>query len=244
MRSSDNSYAIHPRRALDALAKAGRDPDDSKEVARFIGAVQGRWPLRTLRRIRRTKKGRQLLREKPDLLHRLKDTEYLAALPEGTLGRAYYEFCRREHLTPGALDEALEGGMDWERFERVSEDERFLSRWMRDTHDLLHVVTGYRTDVVGEIAVLTFMATQTRNPGVLVLVILGQLGLLTNGLASPRFLANAVARALRARTFFLEDWTALLEQPLDEVRRKLRVGTVPHYEPLYTPANRMAMGPA
>ena len=238
--STDNLYAFRPAQALDALRHMARDPDDIKHVVRFVGALQGRAPLRILRRMRRSKTGRRLLREKPELLSALKNRDWLASLPEGTVGRAYYDFCMQESLTPGGLDTALHDGVDWERFARVSDDERFLQLWMRDTHDLIHVLTGYRTDIVGEMAVLTFSVTKTRNPGLMMLVLLAVLGLRASGHPQPRIFLNAIARSLRAGPVFWENWRELLEQPLDEVRRKLRVGPVPDYEPLYTKLDRTA----
>jgi len=41
-----------------------------------------------------------------------------------------------------------------------------LRNRMRDTHDLWHVVTGYKGDLVGEASLLAFLFAQTRNPGV------------------------------------------------------------------------------
>ncbi len=234
----NDPYAIRPWQALDAIRKGMRNPDDTKQAARIVEALQGRAPLRMLRRIRRSPRGRKLLAENPDLLSALKDAQWLASLPEGTLGRSYYEFCKRENLTPGGLDKAVEEGFDRERFESLGEDEKFLQTWMRDTHDLFHVLTGYQTDLLGEISVLAFSAVQTRNPAVWFMVLAGAMMLGQRGYLRPKLLVGAILRGLRARGVITADWKSLLSVPLDEIRELLGIDPPPQYKPLYTKLDR------
>jgi len=105
-----NPYALRPWQALDAMRMGMKNPDDTKQAARMVEAVQGRAPLRMLRRIKRTPQGRKLLADKPDLLSALKDAQWLSSLPEGTLGRAYYEFCKKENLKMRSVHP---GSPDW-----------------------------------------------------------------------------------------------------------------------------------
>jgi len=233
-----NPYALRPLQAMDAIAKGMRNPDDTKQAARLVEALQGRAPLRMLRRIRRTKWGRALLAEKPDLLSALKDAQWIASLPKGTLGREYYEFCQREQLTPGGLDAAVEEGFDRSRFEELGAEEQFLQTWLRDTHDLFHVLTGYKTDLLGEMGVLTFTATQTRNPAVWFMVLAGNLMIASRGYPRPGLFLNAIWRGLTARPVFTANWRAWLERPLGEIRKDLRVSSPPHYKPIYTSLDR------
>ncbi len=234
-----NPYAFRPLQAVDAVRKGIKNPDDTKQAARMVEAVQGRAPLRMLRRVRRNPMGLKLLAEKPDLLGALKDAQWLASLPKGTLGRSYYEFCRREKLTPGGLDKAVEDGFDRERFESLGEDEKFLQMWMRDTHDLFHVITGYQTDLLGEISVLAFSAVQTRNPGVWFMVMAGTVILAQRGQIKLGLLAGAIQRGIRARDVITTDWKSMLSMPLEEVRIRLRINPAPAYEPLYTSLDRV-----
>jgi len=236
--SNNDLYSIKPRQALDAAMKGMRNPDDTKQAARMVEALQGKSPLRMLQRVRRSRAGRHLLREKPDLLSALKDDKWLASLPKGTLGREYYEFCRKEQLTPGGLDNAVADGFDRSRLEKLSHDEQFLQAWMRDTHDLYHVLTGYGTDLLGEMGVLTFTATQTRNPAIWFMVAVGGLMISARGNPNPGLFAGAIWRGLRARSIITPDWKALLEQPLARIRSELRIPPPPHYSPLYTSLDR------
>ena len=240
MHINNDLYAINLRMALDAAVKGMKDPDDTKQAARMLEALQGKFPLRMLRRLKRSSSGRRLLREKPPLLSALKDAAWLASLPKGTLGREYYEFCQREQLTPGGLDEAVAEGFDRSRLKRMSEDEQFLQAWLRDTHDLYHVLTGYGTDLLGEIGVLTFTATQTWNPAVWFMVLVGTTMIAIRGRADPHLFAGAIWRGLRARSIITPNWKTLLEQPLSRIRTDLRVPPPQNYTPLYTRVNRAA----
>jgi ubiquinone biosynthesis protein COQ4 len=103
---------------------------------------------------------------------------------------------------------------------------------MRDTHDLWHVVLGYRGDVLGEAALLAFTFAQTRNPAIGVLVLVGLSKLRTA--AARRLIVDALARGLRAAWFPEQAWETLLPLPLDEVRRRLHVGASPEYTPVRT----------
>lgn len=232
-------FRIRPREGLQALRRSLRDPDDTSQVAIVVRAFQGKAPQRTARRARRTREGRRLLREKPDLLAALREREWLASLPEGSLGRAYLDFVVRYNISADGLMDALavpESLSDYER--HLSEDELFLNQWAGLSHDLFHVVTGYETDLIGEVAVLNFSLAQSRNPGLGVLLIPPNV---LTPLFAPRHAAiiwKAALRGLRARWFLVQDWVALLAEPLEEVRRKLRVGPPPHYEQFFSPKFR------
>jgi ubiquinone biosynthesis protein Coq4 len=51
-----------------------------------------------------------------------------------------------------------------------------------------------------------------------------------------RLIGEALWRGFRAGSFVAADWEALLEMPLEEVRRRLRVYGPPTYTPLFTEA--------
>jgi len=176
-----------------------------------------------LERARRTEEGRALLAAKPDLLARLKDEEALAALPSETLGRSYIDFCRREGITPGGLDDAVRDGSSPERAARLGADGRFLANWQRDSHDLVHVLTGNDTTVRGETLVLLLVAVQTGNPAFWALVFTGILLLLARRELKLREVLRAARRARGAVHVPTLDWTRLLDRPLAEVREITRV---------------------
>ena len=100
---------------------------------------------------------------------------------------------------------------------------------MRDTHDLWHVVTGYKGDLVGEASLLAFTFAQTQNPGIGLIV---GMSLLRGAVPEVRkLILGGFSRGLRARWLPSQDWEALLPLPLLAVRRQLRIGPAPEYIP-------------
>jgi ubiquinone biosynthesis protein COQ4 len=119
----------------------------------------------------------------------------------------------------------------------------FIRERLRDTHDLWHAVTGYRGDVLGEAALLAFMLPQTRNVGVGLIVALGLLQ--TGGHPEARrVIVDGFRRGVAAAWLPGEEWEALLAEPLEEVRRRLRVGPPPVYTPVRSAELKVARAAA
>ena len=53
-----------------------------------------------------------MLRERPELYNDLDDIEYLGSLPEGSLGKAIWEFYTSENLSAEGLKAASEAARD------------------------------------------------------------------------------------------------------------------------------------
>ena len=219
---------IEPRRALRAMRSLLRDPDDTPKVFEIIDALSGNAGERLFRRFARSPVGDRVLRERRDLLTTLGDTAYLQSLPPGSLGRVYAEFVAREQLSPqGLFDASMAGGR---RRRDLGPDRQLFGDRLRDMHDLWHVVTGYGRDLLGEGALLAFSFAQTSNPGVGFIVAVAVLK--AGDAGARRVLFAAWRRGRRARWLPGEDWEALLGQPLDAVRRELRLGPPPTYQPV------------
>lgn len=223
---------VRPLEAAHAVLRLIRDPNATEEAFRVVRALDGGHVEQLVERMKTTEGGRRLLAERPDLLEALSDRERLAAMPEGSVGRAYLEFCDREGITPGGLIEASES----DERDRFSEEVLFVGDRLRESHDLWHVIAGYRTDLAGENAVLAFTASQTGSTGVFVLAASGYMAswLLNRDAGAGRTLTReAWKRGKRAAWLPEVHWEALLEKPLDEVRAMLRLDDVPDYEPIY-----------
>jgi ubiquinone biosynthesis protein COQ4 len=173
--------------------------------------------------------GQRLLSERRALVPLLADRERLRSLPKDSLGRAYQRFCEQAGITAdGLVAASLEGNMA-----EHSPDEQFVHTRMRDIHDLIHVVTGYQTDLVGEASVLSFTFAQTKNPGLALIIVLAYLRPSGPQAHARPVLREALSRGLKAAWLPGADWEALLERPLDEVRRELGVGEPPTYKPVW-----------
>ena len=213
-----------------ALRNLFADPDDTKQVFKIIEALQGPALGRTRERLRQSETGRALLHQRPDLLTVLCDRERLAALPPDTLGQAYLEFVDAEGITADGLVAASRV------YHPIADPEyAWIRNWMRDTHDLWHVVLGYRGDLIGEAALLAFSYVESGNWGVGLIAAIAWVKF--GRVLDPRLRARAHILhgrrlAQRARWFIDVPWHEWLERPLDEVRRDLGVERPVTYTPV------------
>jgi len=217
---------IQPLRALGAMSRLIGDPTDTKLVFEIIQALAGKAPTRLLARMQRDRHGRRLLAAKPDLLQRLLDREALAAMPDGSVGRAYLTFIEREGITADGLVQASHDG-DARGWHDREDDFGFIAKRLRDTHDLWHVLTGYGGDVLGEVALLAFSAAQTGNRGVAFIATMAVLRTADRDVA--KMVASAFIDGKKAAWLPGLGFEELLVRPLDEVRRELAITPVGPY---------------
>ena len=221
--------ATHKNRpfvALRALRQLLADPDDLPKVFTVIDSLPGRAPEYLLSQTQRSPAGARLLAAKPQLASRLCDREALRALPVGSLGRHYLEFVESQGISAEGIAEASELG--GRRPENIPANMRYLGDRLRDAHDLWHVVTGYGPDLVGEGALLAFTFAQTKNPGILTVVLLGLAKFDSAGRADIFAGYRAGQRAAWLPAFEWETWLA---RPLEEVRAELKVSQA-RYQPV------------
>lgn len=88
------------------------------------------------------------------------DLAALAALPEGTLGRAFEEYMRVNELDPALLRESA----FIEAHKKRGDDVGYLAERGFQLHDMFHVLTGYDTTPLGEVRVVSFTVAQTPAP--------------------------------------------------------------------------------
>jgi ubiquinone biosynthesis protein COQ4 len=221
------------RDALHALYVLIRDPTDTTQGFRLLEALDPLIHHRELESMRREPSGEKLLREQPELLDALCDRNALESLPEGSLGRVYRDFCVREGVEPEGFVEVGEAGSVTIEDALV----RYAAHRSRDSHDVWHVVCGYRTDLAGESAILGFILAQHRSPGLLLLLIGAVLHSFAVGGAAGKTMRRLAKfgwkMGRQARPLAAAPWEEWLAKPLDEVRAELRILEVPTYEPAY-----------
>jgi ubiquinone biosynthesis protein COQ4 len=212
------------RTVVDATRAALADPTDTKQAFRIADALAFDTPVRTLRRYRRTSEGSRRLCERRRLLETLVDRDKLAAMPDGSFGRAYLAFIDREGITAAGLVQASVDG----QMSHGDPDTAYVQQELRDMHDLWHTLLGYKGDLLGESAILAFSFAQTWHPGVGFLV---GVGLVMSGeLRYRRFIVEGFLRGRRAAWLPAQAWEELLPLPLDEVRARLGITPVADYE--------------
>ncbi len=225
----EHLFRNHPLRALRALRALEADPDDLPQVFTIISNLPGRSGERLLERMRASSTGRSLLATRPNIAEVLADWAALGRLPEGSVGRAYLDFVTRAGISAQGIAEASERGRASR--EGAEPDLLFAADRTRDTHDLWHVVTGYETDVIGELSVLAFSYAQVKSPGVLLVL---ALGLYRLDREHRRVIWQGYRRGQSAAWLPALHWETLLSRPLEEVRKELGVGAPVHYTPLTT----------
>jgi ubiquinone biosynthesis protein COQ4 len=229
---------IHPVKAWTALQNLLADPDDTQQAFRTIASLSGNSSARLFRRFRRTRRGSQLLEQRPSLFDALGDIARLERMPEGSLGRAIAHYFANEAISAEGLAAASEAGAT-RNSDEVSEEERYLMLRLRDQHDIFHVLAGYGRDMRGELAVLAFTAAQTHNPGVafIPLYVLFKAGRRSE---IGQLILQGFRRGLRASWLVNQPWEELLGRSLDELRADFGIGEPPHYAPLRSAAAQAA----
>ena len=216
-------------RAGRALAALMRNPDDLPQVFTLIDAMSGTAPHRLVLGLRRSRRGARLLRDRPDIVPTLVDRSALGRLPDGSLGRAYLAFVESEGISPEGIRDASVAG---EGGDYLRDDFRYGHQRLRDTHDLWHAATGYKGDVVGELALLAFTLAQHWNTAVAMIIVAGLIKGL--GRSESRVIVDGFRRGRAARWLPAQEWESLLALPLEDVRARLNLGAPPVYTPIRT----------
>lgn len=221
---------IHPLEAIRALRELFKNKEDTGQVFKIIDALKGKSMLRLAERFRADVVGKQVLAEQRQLLTTLCNRDYLRSLPEGSYGRTYLQFLETEGLSAeGLVDASMEGT----NYNALQADFRLFASRMRDSHDLQHVLTGYGRNSLGELCVLTYHFTHTRNPGIGFLVLMAMFKFkreLPRGVPVFSAIREAYRNGKQARWIPGTDWEAMLLLPLDEVRHRINVLTPTIYK--------------
>lgn len=145
------------------------------------------------------------------------ELDELRGLPQGTLGRAFADWLVAQGFKPNEL-------MTYDRAHDKADNEveRYRAH-LQSTHDLWHVLTGFATDVDGEVGLQAFYLAQLNTPLALILMSASLLGVLRER-RDAASLMEAITRGWgmgkSARPLFGVDWASLWSTPLAEVRAR------------------------
>lgn len=221
---------FRPFKALAHFRQLIRDKEDTEQVFHIFECLPRRSFWADAQAFCASDHGRQLMVSEPYLPDILDDHDTLLKLPEDSVAHAYVAFMRREGLSAAGLvaeSEKMRVGRP------VFQDQiQWYGNRLRDTHDLLHVLTGYGRDALGEQCALGFTYGQDRAWGSLMIAWAGAYELKRRFKTDAPVFA-AVAEAQRhgklARKIFEQDIRALLAEPLDAARARLNIGTPTSY---------------
>ncbi len=220
---------FRPFKALGHFRRLVADKEDTSQVFHIFDSLPRRNFVPDACAFVESDHGRALMVSEPFLPDILDDHAPLLALPEGTVGRTYAEFMRREGLSAiGLYEESVKMGR-----QRYDDQLQWVIDRMRDTHDLLHILTGYGRDALGEQCVLAFTYGQQPSPGNLFIAWLGALEI-KRTVKPKASVMSAVAEAQRmgkaARRLLDEDIRSLLAEPIDVARARMGISDPAAYK--------------
>ena len=96
------------------------------------------------------------------------DLEALEQLPQGSLGHTYTHQLRSLGLTPNSLIDP----------KPITSPQDYVTHHLRETHDIVHVLTGFGVDGAGELGLQAFNLAQNRSPLAVLLIFGGMLSAL------------------------------------------------------------------
>jgi len=213
---------FRPLKALHHFRELIKDKEDTEQVFHIFEALPRRDYREEAKAFVESDKGQQLMDSEAYLPDLLDDHERLRTFPEGSLAHAYCDFMEKEGLSAAGLVE------EYDRFEKrkLGDQIEWYSNRQRDTHDLLHVLTGYGRDALGEQCVLAFTYGQSPAFAHLFIAYAGAYNMKkTVKTDAPVFKAVNQARRQGHLCPRITDGAImdLLAMPLEEAREKLNI---------------------
>lgn len=222
-------------RALRTLLGNG---DDTTQVFIIMRALNVGNGGHNYARLVSTVEGGRMAYRQQELSEALSDPAYIAGFAAGTVGAAYRDFLAATGYTAMGLAEVS----NLDKVEIPMEHPyAWFGRRIRDTHDIWHVLTGYKADeTLGEACLVAFSYAQVRGLGWAFIGAGAAIKSLfvTRRTSFARAVWEGYRRGKRARWLAAEDYDALLNEPLEAARARL--GIMP---PTRYLAAQAALGP-
>lgn len=135
-----------------------KDKENTAEVSLIFQALPWLGAYDAGKAFLSSERGKAVRAKEPSLVPILDDHAALRRMPAGSLAHAYCDFMEREGLTAQGLVEELDRYRTPDMY-YDDQVEWYFNR-LRDTHDLLHVLSGFGRDALGEQCVLAFTYSQ------------------------------------------------------------------------------------
>ncbi len=219
-----------PLKAFGHFRRLLKDKENTAEVFHIFESLPRRDFVPSAKAFVESDQGRKVLATEPKLQPILDDHAALRRLPAGTVAHAYCDFMEREGLSAqGLIDEADKSWGDRPRYDDML---ALYGNRHRDTHDLLHVLTGYGRDPLGEQCVLAFTFSQSPSPAHLFIAYLGGLHIKRQTKTkAPILSAIREGQALGKACPRIAEMPIreLLAMPLDQARAKFNITPAKNY---------------
>lgn len=213
-----------PLKALRHFRELIKNKEDTTQVFYVIEALNGNSFQKSFLKFAKTEKGQKRISENRYLPTVLDNHDWLKTLPAGSLGRAYLEFMTTEGLTAqGLVDEYTASGI---QRDFGHPHMNIYGDRSRDTHDMLHVLTGLGRDALGEASVLGYTYALHGGLGVIFIAYGAALEIrktAPKGTPVLKSVREAQRIGKAAKDLVYEDLMELLPLPLKEVRKRLNI---------------------
>jgi ubiquinone biosynthesis protein COQ4 len=219
---------FRPFKALGHFRKLVADKEDTEQVFRMGECLHNAAFERCRAAFCDSAEGQALMAREPYLPAILDNHDRLLAMPEGSVAHAYVAFMRQENISAAGLVAESEKA-DRARFD---DQVQWFGDRLRDTHDLIHVMTGFGRDALGEQCALAFSHGQYRAWTDGFLAYAGAFEIHRRvKVNAPVFPAVREAGAMgrRAQPMFAQDVTTLLAEPLEAARARMGIIAPQHY---------------
>lgn len=224
---------FRPFKALGHFRKLIKDKEDTAQVFPIFEALPRRDFVPSAQAFIASDTGQAIYASEHELPPLLDDHEALRRLGPGTVAAAYCDFMESEGLSAAGLVE--EEAKSWGDRPRHDDILAWYGRRHRDTHDLLHVLTGYGRDALGEQCVLAFTYSQSPSPAHLFLGYAGAWEIArrlrrVRAVETPIFKAVREAQKLGKACPRVAEMPIreVLAMPLEEARARFNIAR-PHY---------------
>jgi ubiquinone biosynthesis protein COQ4 len=233
-----------PLKAWRHFRRLVKDKENTYEVFHIFEALPWKGMFGAAQSFLTSERGKELRASEPDLWAILDDHEALRRMPEGSLAQAYCDFMESEGLTAkGLIDE-------YDRFMSEKPDFHDQFTWyferIRDTHDLLHVLTGYGRDALGEQCVLAFTYGQQPAPAHLFIAYAGAIEI-KRQMKSAAPVMHAIREGQRlgkaCPRLCEQSMLELLALPLEEAREQLNIVRPKYYHEAHRIWRAMGVDP-
>lgn len=222
--------SFRPFKAIGHFRNLIADKEDTEQVFHIFEALPRRSVWNAAKAFVESAKGKALFASENYLPSILDDHAALKKLPANSVGRAYINFMQREGLSAAGLVAEYDKFQGPEK--RFNDMIQWYSNRQRDTHDLLHILTGYGRDALGEQCVLAFTYGQNRNWGNFLIAYAGGWELKRRVKTdAPVYAAirEGQRNGTAAKDLIKEDIVKLLAEPLADARKRLNIGEPTQY---------------
>jgi len=208
------------RTAFDAIRKLLANGDDTTQVFRIMRALNVGATPKSYAQFIATEEGGRMAYERLELAQIFSQPGFARQFAPGTVGAAYNHFLESTGYSADGLAEVSKIN----REEDMPHPYAWFGRRVRDTHDIWHVLTGYKADEsLGEAALVAFSYAQVGGLGWAFIGGAAALKSLrvTKGTLFAKAVWEGYRRGRKARWLAGEDYLKLLAEPIDAARARL-----------------------